>query len=145
MPDNKKIVLRIRSPEGTKRLIFEANEKTINLINQVKAEFNLLNNEEFHLYLDQNRSHEISTRSRSTLNTYKLNNGDMLFIDIKNKVPPIQDNKIDDVHALQNREETPKIEKKEQVANKYKDRKEDEIDLRLWVMDGKIKRKPDPK
>ncbi|XP_075702083.1 nuclear protein localization protein 4 homolog [Rhinoderma darwinii] len=73
------IVIRIQSPEGMKRISASKRESAAAFLKKVAKEFGFGNNG-FSVYLNRNRTGEISASQNKSLNLLKIKHGDMLFL-----------------------------------------------------------------
>lgn len=72
-------VLRIQSPEGTKRIEISASSSTCQLFEQVYSAFEL-NSYDFSLYRERNQKCEIVSSKSKTLKGLGVKHGDMLYL-----------------------------------------------------------------
>ncbi|XP_014665773.1 PREDICTED: nuclear protein localization protein 4 homolog [Priapulus caudatus] len=115
-----KIIIRVQSCEGTKRIQTTKSESTDKFLEKVCAAFNLASSQ-YRLYTDREKTKEIKQTAKpiSTFK-YKLKHGDLLSLVVLDSPRP------------------PGGDKGMPVI-------EDEIDVFLNKQDGKVDRGPDPK
>ncbi|XP_053552313.1 nuclear protein localization protein 4 homolog [Bombina bombina] len=65
------ITIRIQSPEGVKRIIASKRETAATFLKKVAKEFGFINNG-FSVYLNRNRTGEISASPNKSLNLLKI-------------------------------------------------------------------------
>lgn len=71
-------VLRVQSPEGTKRVEIDLSDSTFDLFEKVFQAFNL-NSFGFALYKNRNQNEEIISTKSKRLSDYRLKHGDILY------------------------------------------------------------------
>ncbi len=146
------ILIRVQSPEGTKRVLLSGEDSTRTLYEKIQSEFGL-DTFDFRLYIDRARTRELVSTGRKTLLSFGLKHGDMVFMacgdTCRITAPPlgpssaISDEKIAAVGDLKNSESS--------EASKYASGApdavsvvEDDVDIELAKRDGKIQRPRDP-
>nr|CAG4643945.1 EOG090X05T8 [Lepidurus arcticus] len=132
-------LIRVQSPEGMKRVEINPNDSAQSLFEKLHNVFDLTSYD-FGLFKQRNkRDPVVSTRSK-TVSQYGLKHGDLIFLEPFSSVkssdikPKDSDVKLNTIYAG-NVKKTPM-----QVTGNVQ---EEEVDLSLQKMDGKIYRKPD--
>lgn len=74
-------IIRIQSPDGTKRVEVKPTESTKSLYEKAHEAFGL-STFHFSLYAGRGRSNEVVSSPRKTLKGSKLNHGDMIYLHI---------------------------------------------------------------
>ncbi|XP_077294735.1 nuclear protein localization 4 isoform X2 [Arctopsyche grandis] len=133
------IVLRIQSPEGTKRVDVEPTASTFNLFEKVFEAFNL-NSFGFALYKNRNQNEEIVSTKSKRISDYRLKHGDILYFKPINGTvlfdQPSTSVQVNDyIHV-----DTVVVN-----TNNVTGSHEDDVDSILYKTDGKIPRKRDDK
>lgn len=126
MPNN--IVIRVQSPDGTKRIAITASDNTNNLFQSVNETFEL-NTFNFALYKEPNRHGEILSSRSKTLSSYRIKHGDMLYLQPLNGA---SGSKVDSDISCDS-----------SLSSLYLS--DDEVDLLLQKLDGRIERPMDDK
>lgn len=72
-------MLRIQSPDGTRRVELNGNDKVSSLFEKVHETFEL-SSSVFALYKDRNHKEEIVRSKSKHVNDYRLQHGDMLYL-----------------------------------------------------------------
>lgn len=72
-------LLRIQSPEGTKRIDVSASDSTCQLYEKVYSTFDL-NSFAFALYKEKGQKDEIQSSRSKTIRSFGLRHGDMLYL-----------------------------------------------------------------
>ncbi|XP_063312362.1 nuclear protein localization protein 4 homolog [Pelobates fuscus] len=124
------ITIRVQSPEGVKRIDASKRESAATFLKKVAKEFGFRNNG-FSVYVNRNRTGEISASQNKSLNLLKIKHGDMLFLFPRNAAGPSTE--VMDTSAL--------TQSRPMSAPQVV---EDEIDQYLNKQDGKIYRNKDP-
>ncbi|KAK4874625.1 hypothetical protein RN001_013985 [Aquatica leii] len=157
MSQNKTILLRIQSPEGTKRIELNATDTTCQLFERVHSTFDL-NSFAFALFKQKNQKDEISSSKSRTISSAGLSHGDMLYLMPINGAilfpqattstthnnnpsgePPIADASTSS--GSQARPTSSPLSGGRTISNVQ----EDEVDLQLTKLEGKIERQRDDK
>ncbi|XP_033108064.1 nuclear protein localization protein 4 homolog [Anneissia japonica] len=78
---SKTIIVRIQSPEGTKRINVSPSSSCSKLLRKVADELQLPK-DGFNLYKNRNKTQELtsSSSSRQTISSFQIRNGDMLYL-----------------------------------------------------------------
>lgn len=145
------IVLRIQSPEGTKRLNVSPDDSTHALYEKVFEAFGLTGFT-FSLYLNRNSRDELISSKTQKLSNYNIKHGDIVYMSPHEgaKVfPPLDQPGTSGSSTSQS---TPSgdmgMDVQESTSNFNSQTLsvvEDEVDQMLWSMDGKVQRKRDEK
>ncbi|XP_075072977.1 nuclear protein localization protein 4 homolog [Mixophyes fleayi] len=131
------ITIRIQSPEGVKRVSASKGDTATAFLKKVAMEFGFRNNG-FSVYLNRNRTGEISATQNKSLTLLKIKHGDMLFLYPSSSAGPSSEvMDISALTALTTLTQAPRPASAPQVV-------EDEIDQYLYKQDGKIYRNKDP-
>nr|CAG4640847.1 EOG090X05T8 [Eulimnadia texana] len=136
------MLLRVQSPEGTRRVEIQPTDSTVTLFEKIHDEFSL-DNYMFQLYRQRNKAQEIVSSRSKTVQQLGLSHGDMIYAVFPGKL------QTGDVEMTQNGvsvtvpvsttvSDSSRIPVKSNVE-------EDEVDRILQKLDGKIQRKPDPR
>nr|CAG4646247.1 EOG090X05T8 [Macrothrix elegans] len=140
-------MLRVQSPEGTRRVEIDSLSITKELFEKVVELFGL-NGFNFNLYAKRDKSVEIFSSKNKTIGSYGLSHGDMIYLSISQKPEPsssitskIQEEKF---VPLATSSVTGALPSSSKVLTKC-DVEEDVADQQLHKMEGTIKRKRDPK
>lgn len=72
-------LLRVQSPEGTKRIEVNASSTTCQLYEMIHDTFNL-NSFAFALYKERNKQNEIPSSKTKTIRSLGLHHGDMIYL-----------------------------------------------------------------
>lgn len=126
MPAN--IVIRVQSPEGTKRIAVCSTDETSKLFESVYDAFRL-DSFNFVLYKEPNRQGEINSSRSKTLTSYRIQHGDMLYL-----------HPLSGASSSQGSNEST-IELPFTVSSVV----EDEVDVLLLKLDGRIEQPMDDK
>lgn len=141
----KTITLRIQSPEGTKRIEIKTSDTTCQLYERVHSTFDL-NSFTFALYKQKNQKDEIASSKSKTLKTVGLCHGDMLYLSPVNGAILFSQ---PSTSATQNNKPSGEPATSDtnlrSSSSGSKSIREDEVDLQLAKLDGKIERKRDDK
>ena len=122
------MIIRVQSHEGTKRIECAPNETVSSFIIKVKDLFSL-DHITWKLYLHKNRTGEIRN-SKKSLSSAKLKHGDMLYL-VTNQ---ILQNAADGAVSM------PSGEAKNSSMDSDFLIPEDEIDVKMWQTDGRIRK-----
>uniref|UniRef100_F6U6B1 NPL4 homolog, ubiquitin recognition factor n=1 Tax=Ornithorhynchus anatinus TaxID=9258 RepID=F6U6B1_ORNAN len=120
-------IIRVQSPEGMKRITATKRETAATFLKKVAKEFGFGNNG-FSVYINRNKTGEITASPNKSLNLLKIKHGDLLFL-----VPSAGPSAAMDTSGGQG----PQTWSLAPVV-------EDEIDQYLSKQDGKIYRSRDP-
>ncbi|EHB08021.1 Nuclear protein localization protein 4-like protein [Heterocephalus glaber] len=123
------IIIRVQSPDGVKRITATKRETAATFLKKVAKEFGFQNNG-FSVYINRNKTGEITASSSKSLHLLKIKHGDLLFLFPSNLAGPSSEMETSTsvgVKAFG----TPNV-------------LEDEIDQYLSKQDGKIYRSRDP-
>ncbi|KAK6643250.1 hypothetical protein RUM43_004755 [Polyplax serrata] len=139
-------ILRIQSPEGTKRIEIDKSETTITLYERVHDVFNLTGYR-FVLYKEKGHKGELVSSKSKTLVSCGLKHGDMIYMTPSNGTLMRSAEAGSSESNTTNRSSTPgtsgSATSKIRVGSLQIE--EDEVDLILWKQDGKIQRQKDEK
>lgn len=124
-----KIVLRVQSAEGTKRIETSLREKTSDLFEKVYETFGL-SSFNFALFKERNKTEEIVSSRSNNLKHYGLRHGDMLYLHPLNGTTLLP---VSDSHSSSTTS----------VSNSVSFVSEHEVDVYLQKQDGKIPREQD--
>ncbi|XP_044152368.1 nuclear protein localization protein 4 homolog [Bufo gargarizans] len=125
------MIIRIQSPEGVKRISASNRETAATFLKKIAKEFGFRNNG-FSVYLNRNRTGEISPSQNKSLNLLKIKHGDMLFLFPSSAAGPSSEVMDTSAVAQSSRPaSTPLVV-------------EDDIDQYLNKQEGKIYRNRDP-
>ncbi|XP_046660206.1 nuclear protein localization protein 4 homolog isoform X2 [Homalodisca vitripennis] len=155
MSKSKNIILRIQSPDGTKRIDVDTNDTTVTIFEKVHDVFSLPGFT-FALYRQKNRKEElVSSRSRTVAGT-GLRHGDMLYMVPLNGTLPWdqpgtsnsnsfggESSKASSVPASPSTSSTRLSTNHTQTNNSTTPVTEDDVDLALWQQDGRLLRNRD--
>lgn len=72
-------MLRVQSPDGTKRIEVSASSTTCQLYEMIHDTFNL-NSFAFALYKERNKINEITSSKAKTIRSVGLKHGDMIYL-----------------------------------------------------------------
>nr|XP_020856501.1 nuclear protein localization protein 4 homolog isoform X3 [Phascolarctos cinereus] len=123
------IIIRVQSPEGVKRITATKRETAATFLKKVAKEFGFRNNG-FSVYINRNKTGEITASPNKSLNLLKIKHGDLLFLFPSSLAGPSSDMETSSSQALR--------------AWGAPNVVEDEIDQYLSKQDGKIYRNRDP-
>ncbi|KAF6095873.1 NPL4-like protein, ubiquitin recognition factor [Phyllostomus discolor] len=123
------IIIRVQSPDGVKRITATKRETAAMFLKKVAKEFGFQNNG-FSVYINRNKTGEITAASNKSLNLLKIKHGDLLFLFPSSRAGPSSD--MDTGAPPRSR------------ASGAPPVVEDEIDQYLSRQDGKIYRSRDP-
>ncbi|XP_060146300.1 nuclear protein localization protein 4 homolog isoform X3 [Globicephala melas] len=123
------IIIRVQSPDGVKRITATKRETAATFLKKVAKEFGFQNNG-FSVYINRNKTGEITASSNKSLNLLKIKHGDLLFLFPSSLAGPSSEMETSAPLGL----------KACGAANVV----EDEIDQYLSRQDGKIYRSRDP-
>uniref|UniRef100_A0A3Q2GY98 NPL4 homolog, ubiquitin recognition factor n=1 Tax=Equus caballus TaxID=9796 RepID=A0A3Q2GY98_HORSE len=123
------IIVRVQSPDGVKRITATKRETAATFLKKVAKEFGFQNNG-FSVYINRNKTGEITASSNKSLNLLKIKHGDLLFLFPSSLAGP----------SSEMETSTPPGFKAFGAPNVV----EDEIDQYLSKQDGKIYRSRDP-
>ncbi|KAL3274283.1 hypothetical protein HHI36_015688 [Cryptolaemus montrouzieri] len=149
------MLLRIQSPEGTKRVEVNGTETTSKLYEKVHDVFEL-NSFAFALYKERNQKNEISSSKSKIIKNHGLRHGDMIYLIPINGALLFSTNSSNSNQSGEPVESQPSTSSSGNVSNvrpssaasankALSNVKEDEVDVLLSKVDGKIKRKRDEK
>uniref|UniRef100_A0A8C4LAI4 NPL4 homolog, ubiquitin recognition factor n=1 Tax=Equus asinus TaxID=9793 RepID=A0A8C4LAI4_EQUAS len=122
-------IIRVQSPDGVKRITATKRETAATFLKKVAKEFGFQNNG-FSVYINRNKTGEITASSNKSLNLLKIKHGDLLFLFPSSLAGP----------SSEMETSTPPGFKAFGAPNVV----EDEIDQYLSKQDGKIYRSRDP-
>uniref|UniRef100_A0A6P7FF04 Nuclear protein localization protein 4 homolog n=1 Tax=Diabrotica virgifera virgifera TaxID=50390 RepID=A0A6P7FF04_DIAVI len=151
MSRNKPMLLRVQSPEGTKRVEISASSTTCQLFETVHDAFEL-NSFAFALYKEKNKKSEIPSSKSKTVLSLGLRHGDMIYLAPVNGAVLFSNNSpsgepVDD--ATPSTSAMPSTSatsySKNRIRSGSANIKEDEVDLQLMKIDGKVQRNRDDK
>ncbi|XP_045622608.2 nuclear protein localization protein 4 homolog [Procambarus clarkii] len=150
------MIIRIQSPEGTRRVEAKPTDSTKTLYEKVRDAFNL-SHTNFSLYLSRERKTEIVSSARKTLKGFKLNHGDMLYLHLVNDGGACSSSSVAEkknitttaverkISSSQNGGKAAVPAPTQQVASSIKSMvAEDDVDQYLAKEEGKIARKLNP-
>ncbi|XP_050308450.1 nuclear protein localization protein 4 homolog [Anthonomus grandis grandis] len=153
MSKEKPLILRVQSPEGTKRLEIVPSATTRQLFEAIVDTFNL-NSFAFALYRQQNQKDEIPSGNSSTVRSLGIKHGDMVYLAplngavlFKNNTSsgePMSDTAGPSTSSGSKTAAVPNVSAKV-LATAKSNIKEDEVDQMLSKLDGRIERKRDEK
>ncbi|XP_032097241.1 nuclear protein localization protein 4 homolog isoform X2 [Cebus imitator] len=123
------IIIRVQSPDGVKRITATKRETAATFLKKVAKEFGFQNNG-FSVYINRNKTGEITASSNKSLNLLKIKHGDLLFLFPSSLAGP----------SSEMETSVPPGFKGFGAPNVV----EDEIDQYLSKQDGKIYRSRDP-
>ncbi|XP_058417848.1 nuclear protein localization protein 4 homolog isoform X4 [Diceros bicornis minor] len=123
------IIIRVQSPDGVKRITATKRETAATFLKKVAKEFGFQNNG-FSVYINRNKTGEITASSNKSLNLLKIKHGDLLFLFPSSLAGPSSEMETSTPLGL-------KVFGAPNVV-------EDEIDQYLSKQDGKIYRSRDP-
>ncbi|KAM7068136.1 nuclear protein localization protein 4 homolog isoform 3-T3 [Molossus nigricans] len=123
------IIIRVQSPDGVKRITATKRETAATFLKKVAKEFGFQNNG-FSVYINRNRTGEISASSNKSLHLLKIKHGDLLFLFPSSLAGPSSEMETSTTLGLR--------------AFGASNVVEDEIDQYLSKQDGKIYRSRDP-
>lgn len=164
MSKSKRITVRVQSPEGTKRVEIGPQDTTKLLYEKVHDAFDLTGFG-FALFRNRDRKDELISSRNHTVKESKLSHGDMIYLSPINGAllhtkdsystnsysggeTLLKGNSVEEV--LERKSSSSSLNQlasnssRDNVSNKISV-KEDEVDLQLWKMDGKIQRQRDRK
>ncbi|KAF7280486.1 hypothetical protein GWI33_005827 [Rhynchophorus ferrugineus] len=144
---DKQLLLRIQSPEGTKRIEISSSSTTCQLFEAIYETFNL-NSFGFALYKQRNRKDEISSSKTKSLKTVGLKHGDMIYLCPLNGSVLFATNTPAGEPVSEAGPSTSSgvgTSSNKVLAVQKSFIKEDEVDQLLYKMDGRIERKKDDK
>ncbi|KAF4012803.1 hypothetical protein G4228_003921, partial [Cervus hanglu yarkandensis] len=122
-------IIRVQSPDGVKRITATKRETAATFLKKVAKEFGFQNNG-FSVYINRNKTGEITASSNKSLNLLKIKHGDLLFLFPSNLAGPSSEMETSAPQGLK--------------ACGAPNVVEDEIDQYLSRQDGKIYRSRDP-
>ncbi|XP_032471240.1 nuclear protein localization protein 4 homolog isoform X2 [Phocoena sinus] len=123
------IIIRVQSPDGVKRITATKRETAATFLKKVAKEFGFQNNG-FSVYINRNKTGEITASSNKSLNLLKIKHGDLLFLFPSSLAGPSSEMETSAPLGLK--------------ACGAPNVVEDEIDQYLSRQDGKIYRSRDP-
>ncbi|XP_074647602.1 nuclear protein localization protein 4 homolog [Tubulanus polymorphus] len=141
---SKSIVLRVQSPaHGTKRIQSSTTEKVQDFLEKVKATFNLPGTSNCIIYKQRNNTDPIKPSRSKTITSYNLKHGDMVYLSLLDD----SDMTVTDSAPSTSHSSTTSASAQDfRPANNKSTRSasimviEDEVDISLNQMDGKIQR-----
>uniref|UniRef100_A0A2I3TBT1 NPL4 homolog, ubiquitin recognition factor n=2 Tax=Pan TaxID=9596 RepID=A0A2I3TBT1_PANTR len=122
-------IIRVQSPDGVKRITATKRETAATFLKKVAKEFGFQNNG-FSVYINRNKTGEITASSNKSLNLLKIKHGDLLFLFPSSLAGPSSEMETSAPPGF-------KVFGAPNVV-------EDEIDQYLSKQDGKIYRSRDP-
>uniref|UniRef100_A0A2K5ESQ3 NPL4 homolog, ubiquitin recognition factor n=1 Tax=Aotus nancymaae TaxID=37293 RepID=A0A2K5ESQ3_AOTNA len=122
-------IIRVQSPDGVKRITATKRETAATFLKKVAKEFGFQNNG-FSVYINRNKTGEITASSNKSLNLLKIKHGDLLFLFPSSLAGPSSEMEMSVPPGFKGFG-TPNVV-------------EDEIDQYLSKQDGKIYRSRDP-
>jgi len=128
------MLLRVQSPEGTRRVEVTPSNTTRDLFEKIAQVFGL-NGYSFSLYCGRDKSREISAAGKN-VSSYGLSHGDMVFLSWIGDPAAEASNRIDKVNP------SPSVSKKSAPKDSFVP---DEVDKILQECSGTMERKRDPK
>lgn len=159
----KKIMLRVQSSEGTRRVECDPQDSTMDLFQKVHDAFGL-SAFCFALYRERGNKDEINSSRSKTVKSLGLNHGDLIYLaPINGAVLWPTDSSSNSLASVtpsgesgEQERSLPSTSSSQTTATRWKNSssssgsssngsQEDEVDLQLWKMDGKIKRDRDDK
>lgn len=153
MSKEKQLILRIQSPEGTKRVEISPSSTTCQLFETIHDTFDL-NSFAFALFKQTNKKGEIASSKTKTLKSLGLKHGDMIYLSplngsiiFNNNTPagePVSDPGPSTSSSVP-KTSTVSSASSKVLATVKSNIKEDEVDLILYKLDGRIERKRDDK
>lgn len=151
MSKDKQFLLRIQSPEGTRRIEISPSSTTCQLYETIHDAFDL-NSFAFALYKQRNKKDEIASSKTKTLRNLGLRHGDMVYLSplngsvLFNNTPSGEPISEPGPSTSKIRSSTvPSSSTSKALATAKSTVKEDEVDQVLSKMDGRIERKRDDK
>nr|XP_042139221.1 nuclear protein localization protein 4 homolog isoform X2 [Peromyscus maniculatus bairdii] len=123
------IIIRVQSPDGVKRITATKRETAATFLKKVAKEFGFQNNG-FSVYINRNKTGEITASSSKSLHLLKIKHGDLLFLFPSSLAGPSSEMETSTSLGLK--------------AFGAPNVVEDEIDQYLSKQDGKIYRSRDP-
>ncbi|KAJ2939843.1 hypothetical protein O0L34_g18038 [Tuta absoluta] len=155
MSDPKKMTLRVQSSEGTARVEVSETEPTAALYERVHDALQL-SSFAFSLHRDRARKDEVVSSKSRTLQALGLRHGDMLFLspvngavlfDQQPTTSAEANNKPfgEPVNAVKSTASTSSLPAQNSHSARANVPEEDEVDIQLYQMDGKIQRQRDEK
>nr|XP_018916452.1 PREDICTED: nuclear protein localization protein 4 homolog [Bemisia tabaci] len=151
----KKIILRVQSSEGTKRVEVDPSDTSVKLFEKVQEGFGLPNYS-FTLHKDKTRKEEITSSRSHCVSELGLNHGDTVFLSALNSgnlwscpdpsLPSTSGtNHVKNSSSGENLGNVGASLSASMLVRNTNGVVEDDVDLQLWKMDGKVKRKRDEK
>ncbi|KAL1497698.1 hypothetical protein ABEB36_008615 [Hypothenemus hampei] len=154
MSKEKQLLLRVQSPEGTKRVEITPSSTTSDLFELIHDAFDL-DSFEFALYKQKNKKEEISSSKTRTVRNMGLKHGDMIYLapvngnqlfNCTSSGEPVSEPGPSTSNSFSWQSSTSTSNKARNVASFPKSNiKEDEVDQILYKLDGRIERKRDDK
>lgn len=123
---SNKIIIRVQSKDGTKRLQASPSETVSSLLAKIAKDFELPNNNNWCVYQNRDKTNELKRGSRSKLSSKNLKHGDMCYLVVTDTLQNPGDCENDGIE-VRNSSNSP--------INQIK---EDEIDIELWKQPGQI-------
>ncbi|XP_030746958.1 nuclear protein localization protein 4 homolog [Sitophilus oryzae] len=145
---SKQLLLRIQSPEGTRRIEISPSSTTSQLFETIYEAFNL-NSFAFALYKQRNKKDEIASSKTKSLRSIGLKHGDMIYLSPLNgsvlfSVTPSGE-PIPEAGPSTSSGSKPGSASNKALATAKSTVKEDEVDQILSKLEGRIERKRDDK
>uniref|UniRef100_G3MM79 Nuclear protein localization protein 4 homolog n=1 Tax=Amblyomma maculatum TaxID=34609 RepID=G3MM79_AMBMU len=89
-----KMILRVQSPEGTKRVECDVGDSPAHLYSKIQSAFDLPN-VCFVVYKNKERSNRIPLQNTARLSAYDLKHGDMLYLVLTDQVARVNNDAVD--------------------------------------------------
>lgn len=137
MSKGKTILLRVQSADGTKRIEISPKATAADLFAEIEKSFKSEPGS-FSLYKERNCTAEVTSKRSQTINSLNLKHGDMLYV---RPSGASTSRKRTEVHSAPPAINSTYISNAKIPSNN----KEDEVDVILSKMDGRIERTMDPK
>ncbi|XP_022916335.1 nuclear protein localization protein 4 homolog isoform X2 [Onthophagus taurus] len=142
MSKSKGIMLRVQSADGTKRIEVSSSSLTCQLYEQVYQSFGL-NSYDFALYKERNRKDEIISSKSKTVRSLGVKHGDMIYL---TPIPAGEPDAYDRAPSSSGFSVVSRPSSGNLTQNRSNSNiQEDDVDVQLSKLDGKIERKRDPK
>lgn len=130
------MIVRVQSPDGTKRVECDSNESTASFYDKIQSAFCLPSVFCFTVYKGRDKSNQILSQERKRLSLYNINHGDMVYLVYKDRLG-------DNNEALSSSGLA--AESKSERETSASNVAEDEVDIFLWKQSGLIDRPRDDK
>nr|CAH7741553.1 unnamed protein product [Callosobruchus chinensis] len=145
MSKDKAILLRVQSPEGTRRIEISPAASATRLYETVHDAFDL-NSFTFSLYKEKNKKNEIASSKSSTVRSLGLRHGDMIYLCPVEGTSLYSNNTPSGEPVEEAVASTSASSGRTLIASRASsDVREDEVDLELYKTDGRVQRKRDEK